>query len=236
MTAARLGHTPSSGATRHLLPQRGEGAPTEALRLSPSPLAGEGARRADEGAGINPNRLTPLARTMRHRATEAERAMWRLLRDRRLVGFKFRRQVPLDYFIADFLCYPARLIVELDGSQHAQSAADARRDEYLRSQGFRVLRFWNSDVLARPTAVLETVWHALQTPSSAPSGHLLPQRGEGGPAENSVLTRAPLAGDRYLTEDSGPSPSPLAGEGARRADEGAGTNVTDWRTTTEVRR
>ena len=184
----------------------------------PSPLAGEGARRADEGVSANPNRLKPLARTMRHRQTDAERAMWRLLRDRRLVGFKFRRQVPLDYFIADFLCYPGRLIIELDGSQHAESKGDARRDEYLRSQEFRVLRFWNNDVLARPTSVLETFWHALHTPSSAPSGHLLPQRGEGKP-----------------TEDSGVSPSPLAGEGARRADEGAVTDAANWRNTAGVR-
>ncbi len=214
MTAARLGHTPSSGAARHLLPQGGEGGLTEDSVLSPSPLAGEGARRADEGVGTNLNRLKPLARTMRLKPTEAESAMWRLLRHRRLVGFKFRRQVPLDYFIADFLCYPARLIIELDGSQHAQSTDDARRDEYLRSQGFRVLRFWNSDVLARPTAVLETIWYALHTPSSAPSGHLLPQRGEGG-----------------LTADSVPLPSPLAGEGARRANEGVGPDAANWRAT-----
>jgi very-short-patch-repair endonuclease len=182
---AEFEHTPSSGATRYLLPQGEKGPDCD--------LAGEGARRADEGAGTN--RLKPLARTMRDRPTQAERAMWLLLRDRRLVGFKFRRQVPLDYFIADFLCYRARLIVELDGSQHAQSAADARRDEYLRSQGFRVLRFWNSDVLARPTLVLETVWQALHTPSSAPSGHLLPQRGEGVPTENAVLSPSPLEGE-----------------------------------------
>ena len=217
MTAASIVHTPSSGAARHLLPQGEKGSDcglrAEDLGLdgassapSPSPLAGEGARRADEGASTNPNRLKPLARTMRRIPMEAERTMWRLLRDRRLVGFKFRRQVPLDYFIADFLCYSERLIIELDGSQHAESVVDAWRDEYLRSQGFRVLRFWNHDLLSDQDIVLQTIWNALHAPSSDATRHLLQQRGEGIPTEASLSP-----------------PSPVVANGARTADdEGAG--------------
>lgn len=88
--------------------------------------------------------------------------MWLLLRDRRLVSFKFRRQVPIDHYIADFVCYSARLIIELDGSQHAESTRDLARDAYLAAQGFRLLRIWNNDVLARPHGVLEAIWSALQ--------------------------------------------------------------------------
>jgi very-short-patch-repair endonuclease len=91
--------------------------------------------------------------------------MWLLIRNRRFVAYKFRRQVPVDHYIADFLCYNARLIVELDGSQHADSAYDVTRDAYLRAQGFRVLRIWNNDILARPDYVLEAVWNALQEPA-----------------------------------------------------------------------
>jgi very-short-patch-repair endonuclease len=103
---------------------------------------------------------------MRHAPTEAERQLWLLLRNRRLVDFKFRRQVPIDHFIADFVCFSARLIVELDGSQHAESTHDITRDAYLRAQGFRLLRIWNDDILARPDAVLDAVWTALNEAQS----------------------------------------------------------------------
>jgi very-short-patch-repair endonuclease len=98
---------------------------------------------------------------MRHEGTEAEAKLWLLLRNRRFVGFKFRRQVPIDHYIADFLCFKARLIIELDGSQHAESTYDVRRDAYLKAQGFHILRIWNNDILARPDAVLEAVWAGL---------------------------------------------------------------------------
>ncbi|WP_332686819.1 endonuclease domain-containing protein [Devosia sp.] len=104
--------------------------------------------------------MKTFARSMRHAPTEAERQLWLLLRNRRLVDFKFRRQVPIDHFIADFVCFSARLIVELDGGQHAESTYDTARDAYLRAQGFRILRIWNSDILARPDAVLDAVWAA----------------------------------------------------------------------------
>ena len=98
---------------------------------------------------------------MRHEPTEAEHRLWLLLRNRRFVDFKFRRQVPIDHFIADFLCFDARLIIELDGSQHAESTYDIHRDAYLRAQGFRIIRIWNNDILNNPDSVLEAVWTAL---------------------------------------------------------------------------
>jgi very-short-patch-repair endonuclease len=106
-------------------------------------------------------RLRANARTMRRAPTDAERALWRLLRGRRFSGYKFRRQTPLGPFIADFVCFEVRLIVEADGSQHAESARDDRRDAWLRAQGFRIRRFWNVEILTQPAMVADTLWHDL---------------------------------------------------------------------------
>jgi len=94
-------------------------------------------------------------------ATEAEKRMWRLLRSRRLAGFKFRRQVPIGTYVADFVCYDARLIIELDGSQHVDSAHDRKRDAWLSDDGYRVLRVWNNDLTHNEAGVLEAIWAAL---------------------------------------------------------------------------
>jgi very-short-patch-repair endonuclease len=94
---------------------------------------------------------------MRSTPTDAEAAMWRLLRDRRLDQFKFRRQVPFQNYILDFVCFEHRLVIELDGSQHAESEADIVRDTALTHEGFRVARYWNNDVLERRSAVLEDI-------------------------------------------------------------------------------
>jgi 2-isopropylmalate synthase len=115
---------------------------------------------------------------MRGAPTDAELRLWRLLRDRRLNGFKFRRQVPIGPYIVDFLCVGARLIVEADGSQHAESHRDQVRDVYLASQGWKVLRFWNPDILRNRESVLDTIVAHASQPSSGPSGHL-PPKGEG---------------------------------------------------------
>jgi very-short-patch-repair endonuclease len=159
----------------------------------PSPLAGEGgsAQRAetDEGAlssrrAESSSRTKSLAKTLRRKQTDVEKRMWAVLRDRRFDGVKFRRQVPIGNYIADFLCYEARLIVELDGSQHGDSIRDAVRDDWLRSNGYRVLRFWNTDVTLTRNAVIQTIWAELQTqqaPSSGASRHLLPRGEKGGP-------------------------------------------------------
>jgi very-short-patch-repair endonuclease len=92
---------------------------------------------------------------MRRDATDAEAAMWRILRDRRFQSVKFRRQVPFQNFILDFVCFEQRLVVEIDGSQHADSKSDERRDAILTREGFRVARYWNNDVLQRRGAVME---------------------------------------------------------------------------------
>ncbi len=87
------------------------------------------------------------ARDMRANATLAENLLWQALRNRQLEGFKFKRQVPLHAFILDFVCFEARLIVEVDGFQHAENARDLARDAFFRAEGFRILRFWNEEVV-----------------------------------------------------------------------------------------
>ncbi|RWP44516.1 endonuclease domain-containing protein [Mesorhizobium sp.] len=88
---------------------------------------------------------------------EAEDRLWHELRGRRLDRIKFRRQVPVGKFVADFICAEARLIIEIDGSQHADSNHDRERDAELKVRGFRVLRFWNDDVLRDLNAVCDTI-------------------------------------------------------------------------------
>jgi very-short-patch-repair endonuclease len=91
---------------------------------------------------------------MRSISTDAERKLWLLLRDRRLDGIKFRRQVPFGPYILDFVCFEHRLVVEADGGQHAGSATDLTRDAKLQSEGFKIVRYWNNDVLKNPEGVL----------------------------------------------------------------------------------
>jgi very-short-patch-repair endonuclease len=169
--AAEVESHPSSGATRHLLPQGEKEVPTAgASAPSPSPLAGEGARRADEGLASTPKerllkssaRTVGLAKSLRRNSTEAEKRLWRLLRDRRLVGFKFRRQVPIGPYVADFACLDVRLVVELDGSQHVASDRDVVRDAWLAADGYRVLRVCNSELNSNEAGVLDAIWHAVQ--------------------------------------------------------------------------
>ena len=106
--------------------------------------------------------MNHFARKLRKNLTEAERRLWSHLRRRQLDGYKFRRQHPIDIYVCDFICLEDRVIVELDGSQHLdQAPQDLHRDAFLRSSGFRVLRFWNGDVLARTENVLETIFEAL---------------------------------------------------------------------------
>src|SRR5438132_12599135 len=89
------------------------------------------------------------ARSLRHNMTEAERRVWRILRSLQMKGYKFRRQVPIGRYIADFVCHEARLIVEIDGSQHDRSPPrEAERSEFLENEGYRLQRFWNNEVLA----------------------------------------------------------------------------------------
>ena len=109
-------------------------------------------------AGRNNVESTAKARHLRHRATDAEKKLWELLRSRRLTACKFRRQVSLGRFIVDLVCFEKRLVLELDGGHHqAQAAYDEQRTTWLESQGFRVLRFWNHQVLTEPAAVQEAI-------------------------------------------------------------------------------
>ncbi|OZA93668.1 MAG: DNA (cytosine-5-)-methyltransferase [Erythrobacter sp. 34-65-8] len=112
---------------------------------------------------------------MRKAPTEAERRLWSALRSHRLAGWKFKRQEQIGDYIVDFICFKSRLIVEADGSQHAESAADQARDDWLSAQGFRVLRFWNNDILNNTDGVAEAVLAALEIPLPNPS----PVKGEG---------------------------------------------------------
>jgi very-short-patch-repair endonuclease len=110
-----------------------------------------------------PARKLALAKRMRTEPSAIEALLWRLLRDRRLEGLKFRRQVPIGRYVVDFVCFRHRLIVEADGPFH-DPEADALRDSWLRGQGFRVLRFDNSLISARRELVLQTIEDAAVGP------------------------------------------------------------------------
>jgi very-short-patch-repair endonuclease len=101
----------------------------------------------------------PFARRLRRDQTDAERVLWFRLRDRRLNGLKFKRQVPIDKYVVDFCCAEARLIIELDGGQHA-TRDESNRTAVLEAMGYLVLRFWNNDVLQNRDGVLEEILNA----------------------------------------------------------------------------
>jgi very-short-patch-repair endonuclease len=150
---------------------------------SPSPLAGEGAERQRREAGEGAKSLTKTARNLRSRMTDAERKLWYALRDRRFQSFKFRRQVPVGPYVADFLSFTSRLVLEVDGGQHAESARDARRDSWFAENNFRVVRFWNNEVLSNLEGVLTILASELaNNPHPAPRSRSTPPspaRGEG---------------------------------------------------------
>ncbi|TMK30623.1 MAG: DUF559 domain-containing protein [Alphaproteobacteria bacterium] len=102
------------------------------------------------------------ARRLRRDSTDTERRLWAVLRDRRLAGYRFRRQHPLGKFIVDFACTKHRLIVEADGAQHAGSGADQRRTAFLEDEGWRVLRFWDNEVLTNTEGVIQRILEALR--------------------------------------------------------------------------
>ena len=132
----------------------------------PPPLRG----RAGEGGEQktlplrreHPNTL-PRAKHLRGNLTDAEQRLWSHLRRRQLDGHRFRRQVPLGPFVADFVCPAKKLVIELDGGQHvADAARDRSRDAWLAARGYRVLRFWNNDVMRDTDAVLAEILRALE--------------------------------------------------------------------------
>jgi very-short-patch-repair endonuclease len=105
---------------------------------------------------------TTRARSLRQSDNDAEAALWAELRDRRLNGHKFVRQLDIGIYFADFACRESKLVVEVDGSQHAGNSRDRLRDRFMVSEGWSVLRFWNIDVLRQREAVLETILAALE--------------------------------------------------------------------------
>lgn len=110
---------------------------------------------------------SPHARPLRRAMTDAEKTLWEALRNRQLDGRKFRRQMTIGPYIADFACIAARLIIELDGGQHTTSATDTRRTARLEAQGWHVLRYWNHDVLENLEGVLAAITAALSPSSSS---------------------------------------------------------------------
>ena len=119
-------------------------------------FAGEG-----WGEGMEKSVLRQRARDLRKNRTDAEMHLWYYLRASRL-GFKFKRQVPIGQYIADFVCIEKRLVIELDGGQHIDNKNyDTNRTDWLRTNGFKVLRFWNHDVFQQTSSVLEVIMSAL---------------------------------------------------------------------------
>ncbi len=124
------------------------------------------------------------ARALRKNMTDAERRLWRQLRQRQLGGFKFRRQLPLGPYIVDFICLEARLIIELDGGQHQeQEAYDQARDEWLQRSGYRVLRFWNNEVFENMEGVLQRIDGELGGGLDVPPHPVPPPQGWRGPID-----------------------------------------------------
>ncbi len=135
---------------------------------SPPRSGGEVARAkpgTERGLADHPGRRSPKsiarARSLRQGDNMAEAVIWKELKASRLGGHKFVRQMPIGPYFADFACRKAKLIIELDGSQHADSKYDRRRDEFLRANGYSVLRFWNTDALKQTRSVCETILAAL---------------------------------------------------------------------------
>ena len=144
------------------------GGPTVAILILPSRLReGSGEGLLDKGY----KRPTMRSRELRNNSTPAERALWSQLSARKIAGVRFNRQFPIGPFICDFVSRTAKLVIEVDGSQHAIGVEkDEARTAYLQSQGYRVIRFWNNDVLERMDGVVSEIERVLSDmPSPSPS-------------------------------------------------------------------
>jgi branched-chain amino acid transport system permease protein len=134
--------------------------------ILPSPSGREGAAEGHHGSLRLPDDVLRFARGLRTSQTDAEARLWLLLRDRRLAGWKFRRQHPIPPYIVDFYCDEAKLVIELDGGQHAAATEDdIRRMRVLKGRGLRLRRYWNNDMLTETEVVLQDIWNALHEPS-----------------------------------------------------------------------
>lgn len=180
--------------------------------LSPLPCR---ERAASPGSRVRVERhqnLTAAARRLRLNSTDAERRLWGRLRRRQLAGAWFRRQHPVPPYIVDFACPARRIVIEVDGGYHTDRETDRCRDNELAKRGYRVLRFWDSEVLKRADAVLKVIDRAIRTPSpqSSPRGrgggtHDTPE----GPEAQSCPA-PPRAEQREPKYQIGPSPSSCA--------------------------
>ena len=216
----------AKAALRNHSPLEGESAkaPSE---ITP-PLRGS---RRDKGASTQMSRWGAIkrfytqqtlqkAQTLRERQTNAEGLLWHYLRDKQLAGHKFRRQQPIGPYIVDFACMPKKLLIELDGGQHAeQHTYDKKRDEFLREKGYKILRFWNNDVFENCFGVLESIRAAVQDPppqQSAPNGLTTATPPQGGSDWSVERARAYLDSlpqhladlfpDRLVDSELGPIP------------------------------
>ncbi len=158
--------------------------------------------------------IVATARKLRRSSTDVERKLWHRIRDKQVEGFRFRRQRPIEKYIVDFICLEARLIVELDGGQHAENVAhDQKRSAFLHERGYRVLRFWNSEVIENIEGVLERLREVLLLTRINPT-LTLPLAGEGTyRASAGVVAIAPS-----------PAKRGKAGMGVRPPGEGASDN------------
>jgi very-short-patch-repair endonuclease len=144
---------------------------------SPPPLRGRSDRAAVREGGQQPAHHRAIsevtrnrARSLRHNMTEAEKRLWYWLRAHRFNGIAFRRQTPIGPYIVDFVSHELRLVIEIDGGQHAESKSDAPRTDWLNSKDYRVLRFWNSEVLKNRDSVLARIANAIRR-ARPPSRH-----------------------------------------------------------------
>ena len=121
------------------------------------------------GEGELPHQNIKFAKTLRTNQTDAELKIWQAIRAGRLMNYKFKRQVPITEFIVDFVCFEQKLIIEIDGGQHAENSEDVLRDAKLIKMGFRMLRFWNNDVMNNLDGVLTVILEQLQIATPLPS-------------------------------------------------------------------
>ena len=205
---------PPSPASQELGCLSREGRDSSEVKVSTnsqvSPLAGEtdlGLPKSGEGSKRS------FAKQLRSNMTDVETKLWQQLRAKRFEHYKFRRQVPIGPYIVDFVCFEKRLIIELDGSQHEGSSYDVKRDAWLRSQDFRVLRFWNNAVNSAMDGTLMAIHDALAQPSLASQGRSgLSRKGRDLKEEkcDTKMQVSPLAGETDLG-------APKSGEGRQQS-------------------
>jgi len=190
---------------------------TRRARKKPSSLVGEGfpprscaseaLRKSHGGKGEGERPLAVArARSLRGRMTDAERKLWYLLRDKRFNGAKFRRQVPLGRYVADFLSFERPVVIEVDGSQHSGCAADVARDDWFRSQGFTVVRFWNNEVLTNIEGAATLLLDAIEKNTPHPARSVQPRSAPPSPTRGEGKVRPPHRSTKRR-------PSPARAEG-----------------------